>query len=111
MEVMYLILAAVMFVMCFSMGYVLTERWKQGTRAANVLNFRTLNRLISVEVELGGATYGDIDRWMHDHRKRVDEQDCALTCSDIVEAHPGVIAVEVMNASGITGVRYRYGHH
>jgi len=93
---------AVSLLVSVTVGFMLAERYLAIPRSTSVLKFRTLNHVIRVELN---ADLGEraIRWWMSEHRAEIDTQNCMDICHAIMEAVPGVVAVECWRGCGTTG--------
>jgi hypothetical protein len=76
----------------------------------SIMRFRTLNRQITVQTDIG-VERSAFDDWVHRHRREIDRQDCLETCSQVMDQLPGVLAVECWHASGHIGTAVRNGRY
>ena len=94
---------AVSFLVAVTVGFMLAEKYLALPRATHVLKFRTLNRTIELEVRSDRESARAASWWVTEHRAEIDSQNCWDTCHALMEAVPGVVAVECWRGCGTSG--------
>lgn len=94
---------AVSLLVAVTVGFMLAERYLSIPRGTHVLKFRTLNHTITVELRSDMDNQRAASWWVSEHRAEIDAQNCWDTCHAIMEAVPGVVAVECWRGCGTSG--------
>jgi hypothetical protein len=98
-----LTILAVSLLVSVTVGFMLAERYLAVPRRTHVMKFRTVNRVITVEMRADSDSQRAADWWVSEHRAEINEQNCWETCHALMEAVPGVVAVECWRGCGTSG--------